>query len=220
MIKQLVKEFEKWDKYIDALSIFILFCFCLLLARIIFFPYEEKPSGFWAVLTPLIAMASALLVAFAGKRQIAHVNLIREDDRRQDVVRVTHHLLAIANDLNAHVAYVNTLLIKGDSPVFLLLELATTIERRYETLLERDAYKYLPGTVVDLICQMSGSIFGIRMLSYGLEKATTDQQIISINSVMPNREAPVNSVNHLLNEITKLIDHIHKLRATLDLATD
>jgi len=165
-------------------------------------------------------MASALLVAFAGKRQIAHSTLIREDDRRQDIVRVTHHLLAIATDLNSHVTYFNTLLIKGDRPVFVLRELATTIENRYETLLERDAYKYLPGGAVDLICQMSGSIFGIRMLSYGLEKAITDQQLISINSVMLNREAQVNSVNHLLKEITKLIDHLYELRSALDITAD
>lgn len=216
-IELIVERFERLDRDVETLSKVLLIFIALLAARAIFLIYEQKLSELWGILSPMAALVAALLVARIATRLIMNNNLLRTDDRRHDVVRITHHLLAITMDLQSRVNYVKVLLTNGNLPVFVLRDLASTIERRYEALLERDAYKYLPGPTVDLICQMSGSIFGICSLAGGLEKATTDQPMASIGSVpSPERDAMVASVEELLGKITNLIDNIYEVRNSIN----
>jgi len=218
-IEDLVERFERLDRDVENLSKVLLIFIALLSARAIFMIYEQKLSELWGVLSPMAALVAALLVARIATRLIMSNNILRADDRRHDVVRITHHLLAITTDLRSRVGYLKKLLTDGNLPVFVLRDLATTIERRYETLLERDAYKYLPGPTVDLIGQMSGSIFGICLLAGGLEKATTDQPMASVGSVpSQERDAMVASVEELLGKITNLIDNIYEVRTNLNSA--
>jgi hypothetical protein len=217
MIDHLVRKFERLDKDVEALSNVLLIFIVLLFARVTLLIYEHRFDELWAILAPMTALVAALLVARVASRLITNNNIIREDDRRMDIVRVTHHLLAVAQDLRARVDYVKTMLSTGNRPVFALGEIVSTIERRYETLLERDSYQYLSGPSVDLIIRMSGSIFGICTLARGLEKATTDKPLASIDSVLPSdREQQVANLGDLMDGLNKLIDQIYEVRASID----
>lgn len=141
MIDHLVRKFERLDKDVEALSNVLLIFIVLLFARVTLLIYEHRFDELWAILAPMTALVAALLIARVASRLITNNNIIREDDRRMDIVRVTHHLLAVAQDLRARVDYVKTMLSTGNRPVFALGEIVSTIERRYETLLERDAYQ-------------------------------------------------------------------------------
>lgn len=214
---RLVRKFERLDKDIEVLSNVLLVFIVLLFARVALLIYEHRFDELWAILAPMTALVAALLVARVATRLITNNNIIKEDDRRRDLVRVTHHLLAVAQDLLARVGYVKVLLSTGNRPVFALGEIVSTIERRYETLLERDSYQYLPGPSVDLIIRISGSIFGICTLARGLEKVTTDKPLASIDSVLlSDREQQVAKLGDLMDDLNKLIDQIYEVRGSID----
>lgn len=217
MINHLVNKFKGLERDINALSYALLFFIVLLSARLIVLLYQQEYKDLWTILRPIVSSFAALLVTKTATRLIINNNLIRQDDRRKDLVRVTHHLLAIVNDLRSRVHYFKTMLNSGNRPVLVLGELASSIEHRYETLLERDAYQYLPGPTVDLIVSMSGTVFGLTTLARGLERASKDKALASIDSILPSdRDQQISSLDRLSNDLEKLLDHIYELRASID----
>jgi len=85
----------------------------------------------------------------------------------------------------AQVEYVKIMLASGKRPTFVFGKVTENIERRYETLLERDAYQFLPGKCFDIIINMSGSIFGIGARAEGLNNITASNLMTAIDSVLP-----------------------------------
>ncbi len=217
MINLLVQQFERLERDIKVLSSVLLIFIALLAARAVVVIYEGNFDDLWAAIAPMTALIAALLVSRVASRLITNNNIVREDDRRRDLVRVTHHLLAVANDLRSRVGYVKALLSGGNRPVFAFAAIASSIERRYETLLEREAYQYLPGRTVDLIIGMSGAVFGICTMAGALEKATADKPFSLIDSILPqDRKQQVASLDALMEDLKKVIDQIHEVRASID----
>lgn len=157
----------------------------MLIFRILFLLYRCRFGELWTLFGPFTAIVAALLVARVAKHIIAHNAIIREDDRRINLVRVTHHLLAVTQDMLAQVEYVKIMLASGKRPTFVFGKVTENIERRYETLLERDAYQFLPGKCFDIIINMSGSIFGIGARAEGLNNITASNLMTAIDSVLP-----------------------------------
>lgn len=217
MIHRLVNKFQHLERDINALSYVFIFSTLVIVARTAQLVYECRCEQPLSLLTSSIPLLAALLVARVAKRVIVNGDIIRADERRLDLVRTTHHLLAISQDLQARVKYVKGMLIKGGRPAFALPQLAATIEDRYETLLERDAYKFLPGTCVDIITRMSGSIFGIRMFAEGMKQISEADPTYALKC-LPNNDNPelIASLDELMADLKKLIDELFTLRASVD----
>ena len=175
MIESLVNNYERSNRDINALTYVVLAFLVLIIGRAAILIYECQFSDLWQLLPYALPLLSMLVVVRVANRLLSNGSIMRLDDRRQEIVRTTHHLLAVAKDLEARVGYVKAVLAEGGRPPIALVQIAKTIEERYETLLHRDAYKYLPGSCVDIITRMSGAIFGIGVLAEGVRLATSEK---------------------------------------------
>lgn len=217
MINEILQSYKKFDRDIDALSGLLLFLMLLIIGRVIACVFQKEYDALWPLLISAIPIVAAMLVVRVANRQITHGNLIREDDRRQQVVRVTHHLIAIALDMRQRVGFMHKSLDEGSATPLLFEQLASSIESRYEVLLEPDAYKYLPGSCVDIIVNMSGSIFGMVTVSKGVNLVAAKDSRLLVNEKIPKGSQEV--LAHLVllkDELTRLIDGIYDVRNALE----
>lgn len=161
----------------------------------------------------MVPLLSVLVVVRVANRLIVNGNIIREDDRRQELARTTHHLIAITKDLRARVGFAKAVLTEEGRPSFALVQVAKSIEERYEVLLQRDGYKYLPGHCVDIITRISGDIFGISLLAEGVKQVTTDKLSLAFKAFPgKNDGAPPSRFDELMKDLQELIDHLFKVR--------
>jgi hypothetical protein len=216
MIHRLASEYHRHDRDIVALTYALEALLVAIAARTAFLVYHGQFDGLWLLLAPTTSLVASLLVVRVANRVIASGNIAREDDRRQEVLRTTHHLIAITKDLKGRVEFVKKQLENGATPLA-LSQIAESIEDRYETLLGRDAYRFLPGNCIDIITKISGSIFGI-----GLLAACTQQLIVSAPAAalkaMPNKniEDTIAQLDELTADIQKLLDELFRLRESID----
>ena len=220
MIHQLVQNFKRLDRDIEALSNVLIIFIIALVARAALLVYQSQYDALWSLLGSIASIVAALLVARAATRLITNSNITREDERRQDLVRVTHHLLAITQDLRARVGYVKDMLSGGSRPAFALSQVAITIERRYETLLERDAYQFLPGKCVDIIIRISGGIFGIGALAEGVKHITAQSSLGALDgALVKDSGQQIARLDELMDDLQTLIDGIYEVRSSIDTKT-
>ena len=218
MIHRFVKEFQRFDRDIEVLTYTLVAFLLILAARAVFFVYEGQFDQLWSLLAPTTPLIATLLVVRVANRLIVNGNIIRENDRRQEVVRITHHLIAITKDLKGRVGFAKKVLGEGDcdSLALALSKIAITIEDRYETLLDRDAYKFLPGKCIDIITKISGSIFGIGLLATGMQHAMAANQMIGIKGVPNENSHLIAQLDDLMTDIQELIDELYRLRNSID----
>lgn len=207
------------DRDIDVLTYVVISFLVLIVGRAAQLVYESEYQALWKLLPMAVPLLSVLVIVRVANRIILNGSIIREDDRRQEIVRTTHHLIAIAKDLKARVGYVKAMLRDGGVPSFTLVQIAKSIEDRYETLLERDAYKYLPGPCVDIITEMSGDIFGIMTLAEGVRQATSDKPALAWVPMPANSDRPLPPrLDDLMKDIQRLIDQLFQARQSIETA--
>jgi hypothetical protein len=212
----LLKTFRRINRDIEVLTYILLVFLVIAAIRATILIYKDQYDQLWSLLSPTVPLLAALLIVRVANRLIVHNNIIREDDRRQEIVRTTHHLIAITKDLRARVGYCKVILSEG-SPALTLIEIAKTIEDRYETLLDRDAYKYLPGKCVDIITKISGSIFGISLLAAGMRHGTNTNPSAAFANISTNEnEGLIATLEELLADLQELIDELFKMRESID----
>ncbi|NHQ60585.1 hypothetical protein G9409_08290 [Chlorobium sp. BLA1] len=217
MIQKLLNEFRRADRDIDALTYVLMSLLVVLAGCVTFLVYKGQLDKLWSPLASSIPVIAALLVARVANRLIINDNIVREDKRRTDIVRTTHHLISITKDLKGRVEYVKKLLSEDSIPILPLSHIAPTIEGRYEALLDREAYNLLPGKCVDLIIKMSGSIFSISLLAAGAQQFIAVNPAFALQS-LPNKAShlPPPNLTELIADIQKLIDELYLLRESLD----
>lgn len=216
MIETFVHDYKRSDRDIAALTYVLILLLTLILGRVCQLIYQHQYHALWDLLTQAVPLLSVLVVVRVANRLISSGNIIREDDRRQDIVRTTHHLIAIAKDLKAKVEFVKSVLTEGGRPPIAIVQVAKSIEDRYETLLQRDGYKYLPGPCVDIITRISGDIFGIALMAEGMTQCIRDNPASALMplSVDGNRPPPPH-LEELLKELNSLIDHLFEVRLSI-----
>lgn len=214
---QLLKTYKKLQRDIDALSSVLLVFLVGLLARAVYLIYQGDFQELWKLTGSITSLVAALLVVKTAEHLIANGEIAREDQRRLDLVRVTHHLLAITKDLQSKVAYLRHVLDGGGRSSFEFAQITESIERRYEALFDREAYKFLPGKCVDLIGKISGSIYGIAKLGAAVKQQTDDKPFVAVASVLTDGVLQKGVVlDALLLEIQELMDGIAEVRASID----
>lgn len=217
MIESLVKKYKRSDRDLDALT-YVVIAFLLVFAgRAAILIYGSQYRELWKLLPQVVPLLSVLVVVRVANRLISNGNIIREDDRQQELVRTTHHLIAITTDLLAKVGYATTILTEGGRPHIVLIEIAKSIEDRYETLMQRDGYRFLPGPCIDIINRISSGIFSIRVLAAGMSIATADKAAIAQMPVAPNGgRPPPPGFDGLKKDLQELLDLLFELRKSID----
>jgi hypothetical protein len=89
------------------------------------------------LISPIFTITSVLIVVSSASRLILFNNIIREDDRRADMVRTTHQLIAITKDLQQKIFFLKGLLSSTETSIFALNEVSKSIQSRYESLYEQ-----------------------------------------------------------------------------------
>ena len=162
------------------------------------------------LLTMLGGWVSGLgtLIAVVASLYIAHQQ--STDSRKQDAIRCIYHAMALVNDLRSRVHSFETTILNGGRPLVVLTRNAETIVRRYETLFDRDLYKHLPGHVVDQITGMSGSVFGLEIVTMMQSASLGDKP----NFILPKRtpsEDELSPCTKLLKDLDALFTELQKL---------
>lgn len=219
MIETLLAAYKRSDRDIDALTYVVIAFLIAFAGRGAMLVYECRYQELWPLLPQSVPLLSVLVVVRVANRLISNGHILREDDRRQELVRTTHHLIAITKDLRARVGYAKEMLSEGGRPTLALVQIAKSIEERYEALLERDGFRFMPGACVDIIVRISGDIFGIGVLAESMRVATSEKPAHSLVPipVNTNRPAPPR-FDELMNDLQLLLDHLFELRQSIESA--
>lgn len=215
-MKKLEDRFGKFEGEVRALETLVVFLFCLLAGYAIYLIYHQKIEDALKAFLPLGALISALLVAKVASRLLVHNDIVREDERRQDVVRITHHLLAVLMDLRQRVRFSVRALREESGTLIFLIENVNVIEKRYEVFLDREIYRFLAGETIELIGRMSGPIFGLAAFTKALAEICRDNSAIIATSGGDAANESIKQLESLLEDLDVLEEQIRQLRGTLE----
>lgn len=210
MLTQYTNLLRDIDCISNALIAFVIVFTC----RVIYLIYAGGNA--WEAVGPLVTSTSALLVARNIKQLILRNEIQRADDRQQNIVRITHHLMVIIADCRNHVAYLQGKLSQmKTTPALIFVEAAENAIARYDVLLEREIYEYLPGETLSIIRKMSGSVLGLKANASAVSKMTQANPMVTLSSIYPEENKLSEAFETLLNDLDELDIAIRKQRAEL-----
>ncbi len=209
MIHSYIQKFTNLERDINTLSYVLIVFFSIQLCRSCYFIFIGQYDQLAFLFESILTIISVLIVIKGASRLIVNSNIIREDDHRRELIRTTHHLIAITRDLEQKILYLKTLLKESETSTIAITEISKSIQQRYETLYKRETFTYLPGNCVDIISNISGSIYGIGVLSTGLESTSVNN---STNKVILPDNPPIDNLDELASEVGKLIEELFTLR--------
>jgi len=166
---------------------------------------------------PATASCAALLVAKTATRLLTYNMLVHADDRAHEIIRITHHSMAVINDLRGRVHYMKIALSEGNRPLVAITQNAEAIHNLYMSLYDRELYRYLPGNVIDTIVGLSGSVFGLSSLIAGVASAFGEKEHLIIPPGNPiDRSNIVHAISNLESELDLLFSQIESLRESVE----
>lgn len=217
-MKKQIRIFKRLELQISLLTYFSLVMLAAVVFRGVQLAHLQKIDELWKLIAYASPLCAAILAARIANRAIVNDDLNRGNERRLEAVQMTHHLIVITQDMEGRVFSMLNTLRQGQRPLFLLPSLAKTIEERYEVLLERSPYKYLPGDCVDLITHMSGSIFGLARFADGIANSVPNANpLLSLPAFqgLDNQEW-TKPFDKLLQDLKTLIDRLFEIRKSID----
>lgn len=214
-IGQLLSRYSTVLRDLDCLRYALLAFFAVFGIRTAYLIFVG--GDFWPSLGILATSVAALSVASNAKQVILRNELERMEDRRRATVKVTHHLMVIVESLINHVHYVKTMIVEQNRPALALVEAVEYISLRYETLLDREVYEYLPGSTIELITKMSGSIFGIKAFANGISQAVSKNPTVLLAGLDGASSGQLGkSIDEWLKNLESLDSSIRKIRNELE----
>ena len=109
-MKRLLTRYLKLQNEIRYLEYFAIFLLGFLTINLIKSLYENGVKNSTSGLEVLGVLVSVLLISKVASRQIVHEDVSYENTRNMDIVRVTHRLIAVINDLKDKVAFLGKLI--------------------------------------------------------------------------------------------------------------
>lgn len=217
MAHPLQRAFDSLNREIRALAIVLVLFVGVLVARIMFLVRSDDIDKVWSLLPHLATVVASLLIARVANRVVVHADIGRTNEQNRDIIRTTHHLIAIAKDMHQRVGYLRKIFAEGGRPAIAMVQVAQSIEARYELLLERDSYTYLPGNCVDLITKMSGDVYGIGVIAAGINETLKGPAAALVSVPPPEKnQIPITRLDALTKEIDALLDGLFALRHSID----
>lgn len=206
-------ELQLTERDLTGVQFFLLLLLSSLFCYAIYLVYIRDWKTLVGLLPATTAACAALLVAKTATRLLIYNMFVRVDDHAHDIVRITHHTMAIVNDLRGRIRFMKIALSKGNRPLIALTKNAETIEKRYEALYDRDLYRYLPGNVIDTIVSLSGSVFGLSSLIEGVTSVLDDKG----QAIIPSGNVDlIQAISKLESELDVLFTIVENLRTTLE----
>ena len=213
---RLHKELTVTERDLTAVQAIVLLLLSIIIGYAAWLLYIRDLHGLIGLLPPATASCAALLVAKTATRLLIHNMFVRADDRVSEIVRVTHHTLALLNDLRGRVHYMGTMLSEGNRPVVALTKNAEYIQKRYEALFDREIYDHLPGPVIDRIIGLSGSVFGLSVLAAELASTLGRKGYVPSPNNTNDRVKLVQSTSKLGSELDDLFTAVSSLRTQVE----
>jgi hypothetical protein len=217
LISSFVINFNRLSRDIAVLAyVLVVFLFALI-ARAVWLIYISNYNELWSLLPSFITGIAALTVTKIADRLIDNDRIKRETERRAKIVQTTHYSIAIIKDLKQKVGYFKKMLKDTDKPAFAYVDLAKSIQERYDALHHIDLYIYLPGRVIEILGDISANIYGIGIHGNVISQLTQNGSL-SISSQVPRTdESPlIEQLEKADKEIGEMLDEIYKLRNSLD----
>ena len=135
--------------------------------------------------------------------------------RYKDIVRVTHRLIAVINDLKDKVAFLGKLISEGNKPLTALMQSTEDIKNGYKDLSDKEIYEFLKGETIDLIASMSGHIFRLTTLSDTIYNLYNSTGILMLPTLSQSgNPAPTQAI---LDNLDTLDKQIRELRESIEL---
>ncbi|HND37267.1 MAG TPA: hypothetical protein PKZ49_11685 [Nitrosomonas sp.] len=160
-IKKLEQKLIYAERYMMFFEIITLLLFLSVAVYAGYLIYLHDWEELLNMLPSAAPLCAALLVAKSSTRLIVYYKKIDEIKHAREIIGVTHHSYAILNDLRGRVQHMVSAFTNGNVPLLSIKLNAETIQKRYESLYDRDIYRYLPGDVVNDIGSLSGPIFAL-----------------------------------------------------------
>lgn len=211
------KRVERFIKVIHALIGALALGFLIAAVR------TACADGIWEAintLDQLAFLASASLVTFVAHRQITHANVAQENQRRADVVRVTHHLIAVVCDLQNRTHYTQKHLYNEKTIPTILRSNAETIKDRFELFYARENFLHLSIEATQAIHSLSGSIFG--MTAAMLEVASMRERhpgsadVSSHIRSMAAKQDDADAFRSMKSDLERLEETLRELRSSIE----
>lgn len=213
-MKRLLTRYLKLQNEIRYLEYFAIFLLGFLTINLINSLYENGVKNSTSGLEVLGVLVSVLLISKVASRQIVHVDVSYENTRNMDIVRVTHQLIAVINDLKDKVAFLGKLISEGNKPLTALIQSTEDIKNGYKALSDKEIYEFLKGDTIDLIASMSGHIFGLTTLSDTIYNHYNPTGILMLPTLNQKNPAPTQA---LLDDLDTLDKQIRELRESIEL---
>ncbi len=215
-IHKYIDDLNKAERDVNALSYLVIVIFVSILGYSGVLIYQEEFGGALELLAPIITLVSVLLASRVASRLLGYNKITKVDDARRDAARVYHYLMAVNNDLTSRVQYAALMLREGKRPIVAFTKNVEVIEKRYEVFFDQEIYKYLNGESIDVICRMSGSIFGLSAFSEYLRINLDGSSIGNIpDNVLSSTQKQEDALDSLIAELGIFDEQIRKQRKSL-----
>ena len=135
-----------------------------------------------------------------------------------NIVRVTHRLVAVINDLRDKVTFLGKLISEGNKPLTSLRQSIDDIKEGFNSLSDKETYEFLKGDTVDLIASMSGKVFGLVTISDTVYNMYGSTGIQLLPALIPSESSPPTQA--LLDDLDALDKQIRELRESIELPAD
>lgn len=204
------------DRDIRALTWIMIVFFGLVVCRMIYCVYIKDFNLFFESAKYLLPPLTGLVVINVANRLIVNNRILEVDEKAIETIQFIHHGIIVVMDLKNKVNYVKNGIEKNYDPLS-LIEIASRIELRYESLFDPRLYKYLHGKSIDIIGGISGYIFNIHVFSEKLKKQLNKSKNFTLDSTNKIDNSPSQeSLADLLNELENLLDHLYELRKSIN----
>lgn len=171
----------------------------------------------WPALGTLATSLSALLVVKNVQQSLLRGDLQRADDRRLAIVRVTHHLMLIVGDMRNHANFLKDKAgLMETTPSLVYITAAETIVDRYEALLDREIYQYLPGPSVKLVENISAWVLGLKSSASVVTEVTNGNLRTPMSQVFSPGNKLVEHFDSLIADLNALDSAVRMLRNELE----
>ena len=110
-----------------------------------------------------------------------------------------------------------TALLEDSRPLAAVRQNAEALQLRYESLYDRDLYRYLSGETINAITNLSGSLFGISALAAGLSSSMDGQEHLSVPLAEPEaRTTLAQAFSSMEEELDSIFSQIRSVRASVE----
>lgn len=212
-MSNLEKKYQKLNKIIQLLTAFIVFSilmiayselnkYTLCSTTEVFLCLNKFITIFSKIIIKTIPLLAVLLATYAADRYITHSQLKDE----KEFIGVTYRYTAITKDLEDKVIFFTKMIADGGHFLTSVIYITDSIEKRYESLYDKELYKYISIEMVNTINDMSGSIYGL-VSSTALAKDILKN---SPTSPLPAIKQP--ETEDLCKDIAKLKNYFYELR--------